>query len=57
MKIKEGLIWTAESNEIVGFTDLGSNDVDSFESLASNILQLFFKSLYSDFSFQLHLYL
>ena len=51
MKIKEGLVCTTESNEIVGFTDLGSNDVDGFESLASNILQFFFKSLFSDFSF------
>ena len=51
MKIKEGLVWTTESNEVVGFTDLGSNDVDGFESLASNILQFFFKSLFSDFSF------
>ena len=51
MKIKEGLVWTTESNEVVGFTDLGSNDVDGFESLASNILQFFLKSLFSDFSF------
>jgi hypothetical protein len=38
MKIKEGLVRTTESNEIVGFTDLGSNDVDGLYHL--NFLQV-----------------
>ena len=40
MKIKEGLVWSAESNKLLDFTDIeyeGNGD-----KIATNILQVFF---------------
>ncbi|CAC5390212.1 unnamed protein product [Mytilus coruscus] len=51
MKIKEGLVWSAETNELLGFTDINSSKDGKEENIASNILQFFFKSLFSNFNY------
>ena len=61
VKIKEGLLFDPSSWELIGFTDIGSNkSVTSNgnvtkssvqESLATHVLQFYFKSLFSNFQF------
>jgi hypothetical protein len=41
----EVVVWTAESNGRIGLSELSFNDVDNFESLASNLLQFVFISI------------
>jgi hypothetical protein len=49
MKIKEGLIWSQHNNKLFGFTDIECmQDRGDEEFLASNILQFFFKSLFTE---------
>ena len=48
MKIKEGLVWSAETNKLLGFTDIETAEGDE---IATNIIQFFFKSLFSDFAY------
>ena len=43
IKINEGLVWTAESNELIGFTDLNFSSCTD-EVVATNILQFFFQA-------------
>ena len=45
MKIKEGLVWSAESNKLIAFTDIVTTDD---ENIASNIIQFFVKSVFSE---------
>ena len=54
VKIKEGLVWDPSSWEIIGFTDLGTEDSledDNDNHLATHILQFHFKSLFHNFSY------
>jgi len=53
----EVLVCTAESNGRIGLAELSSSDVENFESLTSNILQFFFKSIFQTSVSQLDLYL
>ena len=52
MKIKEGLVWSAESNKLLDFTDIEYEGIGN--QIATNILQ-FFLSLFSDLLFLVHI--
>ena len=41
MKIKEGLVWSAESNKLLDFTDIEYEGIG--DQIATNIFQFFFK--------------
>ena len=54
VKIKEDLVWDPSFWEIIGFTDLGTEDSledDNDNHLATHILQFHFKSLFHNFSY------
>ena len=53
VKIKEGLLFDPSSWELIGFTDLDIDDKSSTvqESLATHVLQFFYKSLFAGFQF------
>jgi hypothetical protein len=55
VKIKEGLLFDPSSWELVGFVDLESIDVAGTEniqdSLATHILQFYFKSVFANFQY------
>ena len=55
VKIKEGLLFDSPSWELVGFVDLESRDVAGTEniqdSLATHILQFYFKSVFANFQY------
>lgn len=53
MKIKEGLVWSAESNKLLGFTDIeyeGNGD-----QIATNILHFVFKVCFQILVFLVHI--
>lgn len=56
VKIKEGLLFDPSSWELIGFTDLHIDDTGPVTptmqaSLATHVLQFFYKSLFADFQF------
>ncbi len=61
VKIKEGLLFDPSSWELIGFTDLDVDESDTSNdnmttssvqvSLATHVLQFYFKSLFSSFHF------
>ncbi|XP_078583756.1 uncharacterized protein LOC144866272 [Branchiostoma floridae x Branchiostoma japonicum] len=65
VKIKEGLVWEANSNKLVGFVDLDDTPIDlstvtskspdahvpCHENVATHVMQFMFKSLFAPFSF------
>ena len=64
VKVKEGLVFDPSSWELIGFTDLGTDDDDlngllkgdgsehsSGNGLATHVLQFFFKSLFANFEY------
>ena len=65
VKVKEGLVFDQSTWELVGFTDLGSDEADmkdlvresndptinSDAGLATHVLQFFFKSLFANFEY------
>ena len=55
MKIKEGLVWDARSDELVGFVDSNEHSDESGVDLASrlvtHVLQFSFKLLYAPFAY------
>ena len=44
MKIKEGLVWSAESNKLLDFTDIEYEGIG--DQIATNILQFFLKFVF-----------
>lgn len=64
VKVKEGLVFDTSSWELIGFTDLGTDEDDlntllkgdgsersSGNGLATHVLQFFFKSLFANFEY------
>ena len=53
VKIKEGLVYDIASGRLVGFVDDadGANDLALEELLATNVMQFYFKSLFTTFAF------
>ena len=58
VKIKEGLVWNASTDELIGFVDHGDGSAtdsdmsdDGKQLLATHVLQFHFKSVFSTFTF------
>jgi hypothetical protein len=53
VKIKEGLLFDPSTWELVGFVDLDNEGINSMiqKSLATHVLQFYFKSIFSKFQF------
>ena len=52
LKIKEGLVWSQSSWELVGYVDIQESECEgSKDKLATHILQFFYKSLFDNFHY------